>query len=138
MTLNSLFWIGANYHRPIDLPDTTGLCWREAIIWCLENVWPRSRTTLDPETELPKPTADGEPEPAVVIEPSTSGTAELMITVEPEPQVSDQVREPTARAMVEIVVEIAGAKESPAHCTTAGGEHKLDSGDLIDFHLETP
>ncbi len=30
--LNSLFWIRGNYYRPIDLPDTTGLCWREAII----------------------------------------------------------------------------------------------------------
>ncbi len=44
-TLNSLFWIGANYHRPVDLPDTTGLSWREGILWCLESVRPRSRTS---------------------------------------------------------------------------------------------
>ncbi len=28
--------------------------------------------------------------------------------------------------------------ESPAHGATAGGEHKLDLGDLIDFHSEIP
>ncbi len=27
--LNSLLWIGANSHRSMDLPDTTGLSWRE-------------------------------------------------------------------------------------------------------------
>ncbi|XDV38558.1 hypothetical protein PO909_007932 [Leuciscus waleckii] len=27
-TLKSLFWIGANYHHPIDLTDTTGLNWK--------------------------------------------------------------------------------------------------------------
>ncbi len=43
-TLNSLFWIGANYHRPVDLPDTTGLRWREGILQCLESVLLRSRT----------------------------------------------------------------------------------------------
>ncbi len=94
---------------------TTGLSWRKAIIWCLESVRPRSRTKLDPEpsqasprcAELPEPT-----EPTAVIEPSPSGASELMIVPEPEPQVSDQVREPTAQATVEIVVEIAGAKES--------------------------
>ncbi len=26
--INHLFWLGANYHRPVDLPDTTGLSWR--------------------------------------------------------------------------------------------------------------
>ncbi len=30
----SLFWHGANYHRPVDLPDTTGLGWREGILRC--------------------------------------------------------------------------------------------------------
>ncbi len=44
-TLNSLFWIGANYHRPVDLPDTTGLSWRKGILQCLEIVLPRSRTS---------------------------------------------------------------------------------------------
>ncbi len=39
---------------------------------------------------------------------------------EPEPQVSDQVREPTVQATVDTAVEIAGAMESPAHGTTAG------------------
>ncbi len=39
-TLNSLFWIRANYHRPVDLTDTTGLCWREGILRCLESVRP--------------------------------------------------------------------------------------------------
>ncbi len=101
--------------------------------------------TRDPEpsqlpprsAELPEPTADGEPEPATVVEPSPSGATELPIVPEPEPQVSDQVREPTVQAMVDTAVEIAGAMESPAHGTTAGGEHKLDLGDLIDFHSDT-
>ncbi len=39
-TINSLFWIGANYHRPVDLPDTTGLSWRKGILRCLESVQP--------------------------------------------------------------------------------------------------
>ncbi len=59
--------------------------------------------------ELPEPTADGEPEPAAVIEPSQLGATELMIALEPEPQVSDQVREPTAQATIERNVEIVGA-----------------------------
>lgn len=33
----ALFWIGANYH-PVDLPDTFGLNWMDAIIRCLESV----------------------------------------------------------------------------------------------------
>ncbi|KAL1260039.1 hypothetical protein QQF64_007866 [Cirrhinus molitorella] len=75
--------------------------------------------TPDPEpsqpppscAELPEPTADGEPEPAAV-ESSPSGAIERTTTQEPEPETSDQVREPAT-------VEIAGAMESPAHTATA-------------------
>ncbi len=35
-------------------------------------------------------------------------------------------------------VEIAGAMESPTHGATAGDEHKLDLGDLTDFHSDIP
>ncbi len=99
--------------------------------------------TRDPEPSqlpprsaaLPEPTTDREPEPAAVVEPSPSGATELPIV--PEPQVSDQVREPTVQAAVDAAVEIAGAMECPAHGATAEGEHKLDLGDLIDFHSDT-
>ncbi len=40
-TLNKLFWLGANHHRPVDLPDTTGLSWREG-------VWGVSRPEPEP------------------------------------------------------------------------------------------
>ncbi len=30
-TLNFLYLLGANYHKPVDLPDTTGLSWREGV-----------------------------------------------------------------------------------------------------------
>ncbi|KAL0188523.1 hypothetical protein M9458_015622, partial [Cirrhinus mrigala] len=87
-------------------------------------------------TELPETTADGEPEPATVIEPSPSGATELMIA--PEPQVSDLVQKPAAKVTVEAAVEIMEAMESPTHCTTAEGEQELGLGDLIDFHAEIP
>ncbi len=59
--------------------NTTGLSWREAIIRCLESVYPRSRTQLDSEPSppsprsvehKPEPTADREPPPAATDEPS--------------------------------------------------------------------
>lgn len=52
-TLKSLFWIGANYHHQVDLTDTSELDWREAIIRCLESVYPPSRTQPDPEPSPP-------------------------------------------------------------------------------------
>ncbi|KAI2647082.1 Obscurin [Labeo rohita] len=76
----------------------------------------------------PEPTADEEPEPRVT---------EPEIATEPEPYTSDQVREPaTATATVECNREQVRAMESPAHCTTAGGELENNSGDLIDFFSE--
>ncbi len=45
-TLNKLFWLGANHHRPVDLPDTTGLSWREGVFRCLGSVRARARTSL--------------------------------------------------------------------------------------------
>ncbi len=53
-TLNSLFWKGGNYYRPVDLPDTTGLSWREGILRRLESIWPRSRISL-PSSPLAVP-----------------------------------------------------------------------------------
>ncbi|KAI2645615.1 Sal-like protein 3 [Labeo rohita] len=76
----------------------------------------------------PEPTADDEPEPRAT---------EQRIATEPEPNTSDQVREPAKTAVkVECCVEQERAMESPAHCTTAGGELELNSGDLIDFFTE--
>ncbi len=96
--------------------------------------------TLEPSqpppygAELPEPTADGEPEPAAVDEPSPSGATEL--TIDPELQVSDQVREPTAQVTVDTAVEITVAIESPVNSATAEGELTLDSGVLIDLETE--
>ncbi len=44
-TLNKLFWLGANHHRPVDLPDTTGLSCREGVFRCLGSVRARARTS---------------------------------------------------------------------------------------------
>ncbi len=90
--------------------------------------------TLDPEPSQltarcvehqPEPTADGEPEPATIDKPS------MRIALEPEPHMtSDQVREPaTWHATVDVAVDSEGVEEGPAHCTTAGGELPLDSGE---------
>ncbi|KAI2645511.1 Titin [Labeo rohita] len=47
------------------------------------------------------------------------------------------VREPaTATATVDCDMEQENAMESPAHCTTAGGDLEHNSGDLIDFFTE--
>ncbi len=54
-TILSLFWHGANSHRPVDLPDTTGLKWREGILRCLESVRPRARTSLPSSAAPPSP-----------------------------------------------------------------------------------
>ncbi len=93
--------------------------------------------------ELPEPTADREPEPASVAEPSPSGATELPIVPEPEPQVSDQVREPTIRAMVETAVEIAGAMDRGGHSSTMAPHsvgssmgHHHDCG--LGLHLTPP
>ncbi len=54
-TILSLFWHGANAHRPVDLPDTTGLKWREGILRCLESVRARARTSLPSSAAPPSP-----------------------------------------------------------------------------------
>ncbi len=99
--LNSLFWIGANYYRAVNLPDTRGLSWREAIIRCLKSVYLRSRTQPDPVPSPPSPhcaecepdpTADRKPESVATDEPLPRSATELRISTEPEPHgSSDQV-----------------------------------------------
>ncbi|KAI2655726.1 Opioid growth factor receptor [Labeo rohita] len=93
--------------------------------------------TQDPEPSQPSPRhAEYEPEPTADDEPEPRAT-EQRIATEPEPNTSDQVREPAKTTVkVECCVEQERAMESPAHCTTAGGELELNSGDLIDFFTE--
>ncbi|KAI2654645.1 Zinc metalloprotease ZmpB [Labeo rohita] len=93
--------------------------------------------TLDPEPSQPAPRhAEFEPEPTADDEPEPRAT-ELKIATEPEPYTSDQVREPaTSTVTGECNMEQVRAMESPAHCTTAGGELEDNSGDLIDFSTE--
>lgn len=44
-TLKTLFQIRVTFNNHIDLPDTTGLNWRENVIRCLESVVPNSENT---------------------------------------------------------------------------------------------
>ncbi|XP_056123863.1 uncharacterized protein LOC130102021 [Rhinichthys klamathensis goyatoka] len=104
-TLKNLFWIGANFHQRIDLPDTSNLNWKEAIIRCLESVATRSRTQPDPEPGLQPstaenscvPPADGELPPAATHQPEPEiKRTELTLAPEEElQQESDQGCEPT-------------------------------------------
>lgn len=41
-TLKSLFWIGANFHHAVQLPDNTALTWKEVIIRYLESILTQS------------------------------------------------------------------------------------------------
>ncbi len=54
-TILSLFWHRANFHRPVDLPDTTGLRWREGILRCLESVLLLAKTSPSSSAALPSP-----------------------------------------------------------------------------------
>ncbi|KAL0179873.1 hypothetical protein M9458_025315, partial [Cirrhinus mrigala] len=62
----------------------------------------------------PEPTADGEP--STTDEASPSGATVLRIALEPEPIMSDQVREPaTSHVAVDVTVECESAEESSTH-----------------------
>ncbi|KAI2654718.1 Accumulation-associated protein [Labeo rohita] len=82
-----------------------------------------------------------DPEPSQPSCQFTEHKPELTTDGETEPITSDQVREPsTSHATVKVTVEREGAEESPAHCTIAESERKLNPGlwyfeqDLIDFN----
>ncbi|KAL0167339.1 hypothetical protein M9458_039183, partial [Cirrhinus mrigala] len=120
-TINSLFWIRANYSRPVDLPDTTGLSWREGIPPVSGDL------SADQHPDASQPT------PQLAAPEARANRSDSPIE-------SDQVREPAAMsATVDVPVEREGAEDSTTHCTAAEGEQCLDLGhlnveqDLIDF-----
>ncbi len=92
-----------NYHCPVDLSDTTGLSWRVGILWCLERVQARSRTSPPPSVPVQEPTES---------------------TPVREPTESPSVREPTKSAPPERLQESAlpecpiehEVRESPPDC----------------------
>ncbi|XP_058601096.1 mucin-7-like [Onychostoma macrolepis] len=106
-TMNSLFWIGANYDRPVDLPDTTGLSWREGILRCLESVRPRSRTSppsspsaiIKPQSSL-SAAADSSPPPSAApllsLPPSTALLLSLPFTAHSSPPSTGKPNPPSA------------------------------------------
>ncbi|XP_016086355.1 sterol O-acyltransferase 1-like [Sinocyclocheilus grahami] len=140
-TLKSLFWIGANYHRPIDLPDSMALSW---IIQCLESIRPLSKTQHEPEPSQPLPPSctEGLPEPTADGEPEAARGEATAPAIAPEPEAvdaADQVCEPATPHVPEgILVEYEGMDRSPAHAPTTEGEPPLASGNVVDYFLDCP
>ncbi|KAL0186153.1 hypothetical protein M9458_017823, partial [Cirrhinus mrigala] len=83
------------------------------------------------QTQLTKP----EPEPKAT-EPSHMGATAQWIATEPEPSLSDQVREPAMwPTTVDVTVGREGAEDSTAHGTATEGEQCLDL-ELLDIELD--
>ncbi len=75
-----LFRLGENYQRPMDLPDTTGLCWREGIYRCLGSF--RSRVETSPlVSPLAPPSSSSSP---LVLPSSSSSLLVLSSSALPE------------------------------------------------------
>ncbi len=104
-TILSLFWHGANFHRPVDLPDTTGLSWREGILRCLESVLPQARTSPPSSAALSRPPFAGKSRPpfaapaspppfAAHASPPPVGMASLPFAAHPSPVPAPQQHPP--------------------------------------------
>ncbi len=77
-----LFRLGASYHHPMDLPDTTGLCWREGIFRCLGSFRSRVGTSLSssplvPFSPLVSPLVPSSPLVSPLVPPSSPSSSAL-------------------------------------------------------------
>ncbi|KAI2665042.1 hypothetical protein H4Q32_003383 [Labeo rohita] len=131
-------YLASMTHYPRASPPMLSGCWCPAdLSWTTED---DTSPTPDSESSQPsprfaehesEPTVDGEPEPSVT-ESSPCGATGLRIAQEPEPLLSDQVRESaTEPATVDVPDGREGAEDSTAHCTTAEGEQRLDLGLIV-------
>ncbi len=88
-TILALFWHGANSHRPVDLPDTIGLRWREGILRCLENILPQVRISPPSSAALLPPTVCGKIQPTAV-----SGQHRVHSRADPFQELTESTPEP--------------------------------------------
>ncbi len=91
-----LFRLGAKYQRPMDLPDTTGLCWREGIYRCLGSY--RSRVETSPRVSPLAPFSSSS-SPLVLrssssLVPPSSSSSRLIPERRREPALPERRREP--------------------------------------------
>ncbi len=130
--------------QPACCSNGVWLCCTELTVLDLGKL-PSTRTTPGPEPSppsprcaepKPEPTVDGEHMPAAADEPSPAGATELRITPEPESHyVWPGTRAGNWACADGLCKGTWGLGEKPTHCTTAEGEHPLDSEDQMDpFH----
>ncbi len=112
-TLNKLFWLGANHHRSVDLPDTTGLSWREGVFRCLGSVRARARTSplsfaapaspppagkaMPPTAAIARPppfAAYSSPQPVSMASPPAVHVASLPVAAPSKPEPTPRQRLP--------------------------------------------
>lgn len=84
-TLKSLYWVGANYYNPLDLPEISKGTWREPLLKCMECTYPLLilSNTANTDNE-PKPNADQETQKMYAMDP----VPEPVPAMEPEPAAS--------------------------------------------------
>ncbi len=98
-TFNHLFWLGANFHRSVDLPDTIGLSWKEGTFRCLGSI--RARARAIPPSSLP----------AVPVASPLAPAPELLDTTLP----------------LEFLVPILPAEPAPRQCCRGAGTCHLQA-----------
>lgn len=111
-TLKSLFWIGVNYHQPVDLPDTSRLKLTERLslgVWRVSCPSPEHSQTQSPNHHHScEPSADGELPPTATHQPEPE-ERKTVLTLAPEEEPhseSDQICKHVTSADEGVVIQL--------------------------------